>query len=104
KYNFTQADIDEFRAYEVKLDDLVNDSDLSFAKKVFDRFLERSTERLAQALEILKEKPDFDVDESVVDDPKRLGWPKDSDEARDRLRRLIKLDLLQKKIDGTDDE
>ncbi len=104
KYNFTQADIDEFQDYETKLDDLVEQGDLSFAKKVFDRYLERSNERLEQANEILKEKPDFTKDESLVDDPKRLTWPKDGAEARDRLRKLIKLDLLQKKIDGTDDE
>lgn len=103
KYNFVQADIDEFRPYETKLDDMVKEGDLSFAKKVFDRFVERSNERLAQVTEILREKPDYTVDESIVDDPKRLSWPKDSDEARERLRKLVKLDLLQKKLDGTDD-
>lgn len=103
KYNFTQADIDEFKPFETQLDDLVDQGDLSFAKKVFDRYLERSNERLAQVNEILKEEPDFTKDESIVDDPKRLSWPKDDAEARERLRKLVKLDLLQKKVDGTDD-
>ncbi len=103
KYYFVKADVDEFRKYDDRLDDLVNKGDLSFAKLVFDRFLARSNERMDDALAILKEKPDFAIDESMVDDPKRLEWPADATEAKDRLRKLIKLELLQKRIDKDDE-
>ncbi len=103
KYYFTRDDIDEFLKNETKLDDLIQEGDLSFAKQVFDRFLARSDERLEDAESILREKPDFAQDESIVDDPKRLDWPKDRDEARDRLRKLIKLELLQKRLEKADD-
>ncbi len=83
---------------------MVKEGDLSFAKLVFDRFLQRSGERLSEAQDILKENPDFTIKESMVDDPKLLDWPKDDAEAKDRLRKLIKLELLQKKIDDEDME
>jgi len=72
KYYFLRADIDEFLKSETKLDDMIEQGDLSFAKQVFDRFLARSDERLEDAKAILKDVPDFTVDESIVDDPKRL--------------------------------
>ncbi len=104
KYYFTKADVDEFLAHDTEIDDQVQEGDLSFAKKVFDRFLQRSDERLADAEEILKQSFDFTKDESIVDDPKRIDWPKDSKEARDRLRKLIKLELLQKRVDKEDEK
>lgn len=104
KYYFIKADVEEFKASEKALDDKIKEGDLSLAKQVFDRFLERSNERYADAVEILKTKPDFTIEESMVDDPKRLDWPADSAEAKDRLRKLIKLELLQKHIDKEDTE
>jgi carboxyl-terminal processing protease len=98
KYYFLAADIEEFKAHQTTLDDKIREGDLSFAKDVFDRFLTRSDERLADAVELLQSKPDFSIEESMVDDPKRLSWPADTAEARDRLRKLIKLELLQKQI------
>jgi len=105
KYYFLKADVDEFLAQDKDLDDQVKNGDLSFAGEVFKRFLQRSDERLADAQQILTEKPDFDVDESMVDDPERLDWPKDHAEAKDRLRKFIKYDLLLRtKINKDDDE
>ena len=104
KYYFTKADVEEFLKDETKLDDQVKAGDLSFATRVFERFLERSNERLEDATELLKQKPDFTVDEALVDDPDRLDWPKDRDEAKDRLRKLIKYDLLRDKIAKEDAE
>src|SRR4051794_9170375 len=85
KYYFLKADIDEFTAQAETLDDQVRAGKVDFARKVYARFLQRSDERLAQALEVLKKPIDFNVDESLVDDPERLDWPKDGDEAGDRL-------------------
>ena len=108
KYYFTAADVKEFSKYRDRLDDLILDdttkqADLAVAKQIFDRFLERSDERLEDATAIIAEKPDFAVEETIVDDPDRLDWPADREEARDRLRKIIKLELLQKKIDQEDE-
>ena len=103
KYYFVKADIDEFLKSENDLDDTIATGNLDFEKKVFDRFLVRSDERLANALEVLDQKPDFALEESLVDDPERIDYPADAAEARDRLRKYIKLELLSAKIGKIDD-
>src|SRR5437899_852289 len=78
KYYFLQADVDEFLPQATTLDEKIHEGNLDFAKLVFDRFLKRSDERLSMVQELLKEKPDFTIDESMVDDPDNLEYPKDN--------------------------
>ena len=99
KYYFLKSDIDEFLPQATTLDEKIHEGNLEFSRVVFDRFLKRSDERLAMVQDLLKEKPDFTVEESIVDDPDTLDYPKDNAEARDRMRRRIKLELLQAKVD-----
>jgi carboxyl-terminal processing protease len=99
KYYFLKADVDGFLAQDTTLDDMIEEGNIDFAKTVFDVFLKRSDERLATALELLKEKPDFTVEESIVDDPDKLDYPRDAQEARERWRKRIKLELLQLKLE-----
>lgn len=103
KYIFLKADIDEFLPQATTLDDKIRDGNLDFAKAVFARYLQRSDERLKMTTEILAQKPDFTVDESMADDPEQLDYPADEAEARDRLRKRIKLELLQAKVDNEDE-
>ena len=100
KYYFLQGDVDEFMPLATTLDDKIRAGNLDFSRLVFDRFLKRSDERLAMVQELLKEKPDFQVEESIIDDPDHIEYPKDNALARDRMRKRIKLELLQAKIDG----
>ena len=102
KQYFLKPDIEEFNKNADNLDDFMREGDLSFAKDVFTRYLQRADERLEDTLEILKTKPDFTIDESIVDDAKRVDWAADRDEARDRIRKYVKLMLLQRKVDGED--
>ncbi len=100
KYYFLQGDVDEFLPQATTLDDKIHEGNIDFARVVFDRFLKRSDERLVMIRGILQQKPDFTVDESMADDPEKLDWPKDDAEAGDRIRKRIKFDLLQAKVDG----
>jgi carboxyl-terminal processing protease len=102
KYYFLKGDVDEFMAQATTLDDKIREGNIDFAKRVFERFLKRSDERYAQAKEILAQEPDFTVDEALVDDPDRLDWPATGEEAKDRLRKWIKYDLLRKKVAKVD--
>lgn len=104
KYYFEKADVDEFNAQATTLDDKIKEGNLDFPKLVLERFRKRSDERLATVKELLEKKPDFTIDESVVDDPKLLDYPADAKEAHERWRKRIKLDLLQLKVDKVDDE
>lgn len=104
KYNFLKADVDEFTAEAATLDDKVKDGDVEYARKVFLRYLKRSDERMAKVLEILQQKPDFTIDESIVDDPDRVDYPATQQDAEERLRKLIKLDLLRLKVADVKEE
>lgn len=104
KYYFEKPDVDEFMAQATTLDDKIKEGNLEFARVVFARFLKRSDERLKTAMAALAEKPDFTLDESIVDDPELIDYPANADEANDRWRKRIKLDLLQLKVDKVDDK
>jgi carboxyl-terminal processing protease len=100
KTYFLKADIDEFLPQATTLDDKIRDGNIDFARQVFDRFLKRSDERLTMVKEIVKEKPDFTVDESITDDPDLIDYPANLAEARDRVRKQVKLELLRSKVDN----
>ena len=104
KYYFLKADVDEFLPQATTLDDKIHEGNLDFSRLVFDRFLKRSDERLAMVQELLKEKPDFNLQETMADDPDLIDYPKDNAEARDRMRKRIKLELLQAKVDDDKEE
>ncbi len=100
KYYFLKGDLDEFMPQATTLDEKIHEGNLDFGKQVFDRFLKRSDERLKMVEEIAKVKPDFTIDESMGDDPDKLEYPINDDDARDRMRKRVKLELLQSKIDN----
>ena len=100
KYYFLKADIDEFMPQATTLDEKIHEGNLDFGKQVFERFLKRSDERLKMVQEVAQVKPDFTVDESLTDDPEKLDYPTDDNEARERIRKRVKLELLQAKIDN----
>ena len=106
KYYFLKADVDEFHKYDTLLDDTLPTGDLSFAKLAMDRFQKRAEERFGQAMDILKATPDFTVDESLNSDPDDLEYPATDADAKERLRKQIKFDVLRKKVGGklTDEE
>jgi carboxyl-terminal processing protease len=104
KSYFLKADVDEFLAQANTLDDKIKDGNLDFPRFVFARYLERSDERLATANELIKQKPDFSIDESITDDPEKLEYPATAEEAKERWRKKIKFDWLQLKVDKIDDE
>ncbi len=73
KVYFYQSDIDEFMQDRDRLDDNAERGDLSFAYKVFNRFLERVEERVAFVDVLLKQEHDFTVDEEMVTDPEEIA-------------------------------
>jgi carboxyl-terminal processing protease len=104
KVYFEQHDVDEFMAQAKTLDEKIKEGNLDFARFVFDRYMKRADERLATVLDLLKEKPDFTVDESIVDDPDLIAYPANAEQAKDRWRKKVKFDLLQLKLDKTEGE
>ena len=106
KYYFLKADVEEFKKEASTLDDQIKEGNIDFAKKVLARYLTRHDERFKTQMELLKQKPDFTVDEYLSDDTDKIDFPVDKAEADDRLRKKVKFDLLYSKVveDVSDDE
>ena len=104
KYYFLKSDVAEFKKEGTTLDDQIRDGNIDFARKVFDRFLQRQDERYKMSMEFLKQKQDFTVDEYISDDPDKIDYPVTQAEANERLRKKVKFDILALKVvDDVDD-
>ena len=103
KFYFLKGDIEGFKKEATTLDDQIRDGNIDFARRVFERFLQRADERYQTIMELLKQKVDFTTDEYLTDDPDKLDYPVDKKEADERWRKKIKLDLLQLRADKTDE-
>jgi carboxyl-terminal processing protease len=99
KLYFYQSDVDRFAEKKAQWVELLKAGDISPAYEVYSVFLQRVDERVATALDILKQPLDFTVDEEIVRDPDLVSHPKTPEEARDRWQKRIKLDLLVLKAD-----
>lgn len=98
KNYFVKADVDEFLAQDTTLDEKIRQGNLDYARLVFGRFLTRNDERLATVNELLTKTPDFTINEDFIDDPDKLDFPKDQQEANERWRKKIKFEWLQLKV------
>ncbi len=98
KYYFLKSDVEEFKKEATTLDDQIKQGNIDFARKVFDRYTARHDERYRTQMELLKQKPDFTVDEYLSDDADKLDYPVDKAEADERLRKKVKFDLLYSKV------
>ena len=83
KLYFVQADIDQFAPMRSKLDDAINNENLTLPFAVYNLYTQRFTERMAYARSLLKGKFDFTSDETVQLDREKAEGPKNDDEARD---------------------
>jgi carboxyl-terminal processing protease len=104
KLFFLQSDIDEFMADRDSLDDYVKAGDVRIAKQIFDRFLQRVSERVAIAQNLVDANHDFAVDEDMVRDPEKLAYAKTTEELDERWRKRVKYDLLLELTDNVDDK
>jgi carboxyl-terminal processing protease len=100
--HFTQDDLAEFGRYRTNLAYLTigtkrrGGGDASPGCVIFNRFLERVSERVAYADELLKhEKFTFDGDERVQINRKDMPYPADLDEAKKLWRERLRFEYLQ---------
>ena len=91
---FLASDIAEFERYRYQLDDAVTGGKLEPAFAIFNRFQQRSQERLAHALEILEKEPDFTLDESFEFDRRKAPWAASREELDDLWRKRVKNDAI----------
>jgi carboxyl-terminal processing protease len=101
---FTLADIDQFAPMRTKLDDAINNENLTLPFSIYNVYQQRFSERMGYARELLKGKFDFTGDETLMLDREKAPWPKNEDEARDLWRKRVKNDWLRLKLAGKDDK
>ena len=97
--NFLQPDIDEFAHYRTNLDRLTvggrSRADLTPAYQIFERFLERLTQRTDYVNKLLaQDRFKFNADERIVLDRKHAAYPKDLTEAKELWGRQLRYDYL----------
>lgn len=91
---FTAADIEEFERYRYEFDDAIRDGRLQPAFDIFNRYQQRSRERMQFALAVLDKEPDFTLDESFEFDRRKAPWAKDSAELDELWRKRVKNDAI----------
>src|SRR5450830_770311 len=104
KLYFLQSDIDQFDTGRNKLDDAIQNENLSLPFAIYNTYQQRFAQRMAYARELLKGKFEFSSDETFQIDREKAAWPKTEDEARDLWRRRVKNDWLRLKLAGKDDK
>ena len=104
KLYFTQVDLDRYAPLRTRLDDAINNEDLSQPFAIYNVYQQRFADRMAYARSLLKTKFDFTTDETMQLDREKASWPKNEDEVRDLWRKRVKNDWLRLKLAGKDDK
>ncbi len=104
---FTSTDITEFNSLRLKLDDAIKTNDLDPAFLIYNRYRQRTSERLNYALALIDQGVtvfDFNKDESLNLDREKSDWAKNN-QALDQLwRKRIKNTVLNLKLAGKEDK
>ena len=104
KLYFTQADIDRFAPMRTRLDDAINNEDLTMPFMVYNLYHQRFADRMNYARGLLKTKLDFTTDETLQLDREKAPWAKSEDEVRDLWRKRVKNDWLRLKLAGKEEK
>ena len=92
---FLQSEVDEFSQHKTKLDDYLNNGDLSFYKLTVDKLYSRTAEIEKLSQEILSKPLNFDEKDEFILEPKIKKFPKNQQELREEWKRYIKYNILQ---------
>ncbi|NYA27546.1 carboxy terminal-processing peptidase [Haemophilus haemolyticus] len=96
---FLQSDIDELRQkYGAKLDDQLNQGDLSAAFDIYDVMMKRRYERYAYALSLLDKEPDLNGQDQIEIDREKAAFPKTEEEANKLWEERVKNDIINLKL------
>ncbi len=93
---FTQADIDTFEKYRLRMSDDLLKGDLSFPINAYELLKKRHSERLAFVQSMLSSNIDFTVEESFEWKRKDAPWCRNQEEMDELWRKRIKNDVLSR--------
>jgi len=96
---FLKSDIDDLRAkYGSKLDDQLNEGDLSAAFAIYDLMMKRRYERYAYALSLLDKEPDLRGNDQIEIDREKAPFPATEEEANKLWEERVKNDVISLKL------
>lgn len=105
---FFQSDIDEFEQSRFKIDDQLKAHKLDLGFNLYNRFSQRSKERIEFATRLLEDSStpfDFTIDESLETDRSEADWISSSAEMDELWRKRVKAAVLNLKLaDKTEQE
>ncbi|MGC1631365.1 MAG: tail-specific protease, partial [Gelidibacter sp.] len=94
KRYFYASDIKEFEAYKDQIDDQLKSYDLSFFNLTHQRLLQRIEESQILYKDVLAKPFDYNVDEDINTDYKKLAYVNSKKEMRDRWRTQLKFSTI----------
>lgn len=96
---FLKSDIDDLRAkYGSKLDDQLNEGDLSAAFAIYDLMMKRRYERYAYALSLLDQEPDLKGNDQIEIDREKAPFPTSEKEVNKLWEQRVKNDVISLKL------
>lgn len=95
KRYFLQSDMDEFAKHETKLDDYLNQGDLTFYKLTVDRLYQRVDEIDKITQDILSKPINLNEEETLILEPKVKKNAKNQAELAAEWKKYIKYNILQ---------
>lgn len=95
KRYFLQSDMNEFSKHETKLDDYLNQGDLTFFKLTNSRILQRVDEIDKMTKDILSKPINLDEEDVLILEPKNKKVPTNQTELYNEWKRYIKYNILQ---------
>nr|WP_240470440.1 carboxy terminal-processing peptidase [Flavobacterium suncheonense] len=99
KRYFVQSDIDEFRKYELEIDDMIKNKDLRFFELTYTRLIERIGESRKLYKDILDKPFDFSKEETINTDYEKMPFSKNRSELKNRWEKQLKLSVLSSVTD-----
>ena len=91
---FVESDIKQLEVYKYLLDDLIKNNNFSFLDIIINIYEKRYKEIKGFYKTILDTPFDFDKNEYIELDPKKLSYPKDTNELKERWRKIFKYETL----------
>ncbi|NNG23214.1 carboxy terminal-processing peptidase [Telluria aromaticivorans] len=104
KLYFTQSDVDQFAPMRTKMDDAINNENLTVPFAIYNLYQQRFGERMAYARQLLKTTPDFTLNETLQLDREKAPYARSEEEIRDLWRKRVKNDWLRLKLAGKSDK
>lgn len=104
KRYYLASDYEEFKTYELLIDDQIRDSKVDLFNLTYDRLLKRQKESEKIYQEIIEQPFDFSIDENINVDYDKTPYAIDRAGLKEHWRKMLKLSVLNGYYDRIDEQ